>query len=176
LNHVYIGLGSNLGDRYHQIKVALGYIQQLPNTQILQCARIYETKPLGHSLHWYLNTVIHVKTNLAPKELLDKLLDIEQHMGRVRSVKFADRIIDLDLLLYAQQTNQDPHCTLPHPGLHERCFVLAPLFDIAPDLYLATHKKTIAQLWQQHQQQHHCNDDMIRLFKNDLTPPGHLLY
>jgi len=129
----YIGLGTNLGDKVENIKLALKKIERLPQTSLVKTAGLYETEPWGYSEQdWFLNTVCEITTNLTPEELLDALLTIENEMGRVRTIKYGPRIIDLDLLWYEGYSCQGEKLTLPHPRITERAFVVLPLLEVWP--------------------------------------------
>ncbi|KJS15081.1 MAG: 2-amino-4-hydroxy-6-hydroxymethyldihydropteridine pyrophosphokinase [Peptococcaceae bacterium BRH_c4b] len=134
---VYIGLGSNLGDKEENIRFALNMIAETPGVNISGVAPLYKTAPVGmEQQDWFLNTVVEVSTDLAPLELLHKLQEIENRMGRVRKVHWGPRIIDLDLLLYGDEAIDIPGLTVPHPMMGERAFVLVPLAHLNPDLVL----------------------------------------
>jgi 2-amino-4-hydroxy-6-hydroxymethyldihydropteridine diphosphokinase len=139
----YIALGSNLGDR-------LGFLQQavsrLADVGTIDAASdVFETDPVGYlDQPAFLNAVIQLRTNLAPRELLSALQAIEAELGRERSFPNAPRTLDLDLLLYDDLTMRSDRLTVPHPRLHERAFVLVPLAQIAPDLTHPVRKQTIA--------------------------------
>ena len=132
----YIGLGSNLGDRELNLLRAVAEIGKLPDSRITALSPFYETEPVGEiKQDPFYNAVLRLATSLPPAELLQKLLAIETTVfGRTRDIHWGPRRIDLDLLFYGDQTCADIQLTLPHPRLHERRFVLAPLADIAPDL------------------------------------------
>jgi 2-amino-4-hydroxy-6-hydroxymethyldihydropteridine diphosphokinase len=132
----FIGLGSNLDDPVAQIERALHAIAQLAHTQLVRRSSLYLSRPMGPADQPdYVNAVAQVHTALAAPQLLTELLAIERRQGRLRRAgqRNAPRTLDLDLLLYAQQTRDDPALTLPHPGAHERDFVLLPLAEIAPE-------------------------------------------
>ncbi|MHC4391531.1 MAG: 2-amino-4-hydroxy-6-hydroxymethyldihydropteridine diphosphokinase [Planctomycetota bacterium] len=139
----YVALGSNLGDRKSTIEQAVALIGQLPGTRVTRRSALIETEPVGGpgGQPGYLNGALELRTELGPHRLLDKLHRIEAELGRVRTVRFGARTIDLDLLLYGQRVagprvagpeTQPPGLILPHPRLHERAFVLEPLAEIAP--------------------------------------------
>jgi len=130
----FIGLGSNLGDRAAEIDRAVAEIAALPATTLVACSSSYASAPLDASGGDYLNAVARVRTSLAPLDLLHALQAIERRHGRVRPFAGAPRTLDLDLLLYGDLEIATDELSLPHPRLHERAFVLAPLLEIAPGL------------------------------------------
>jgi 2-amino-4-hydroxy-6-hydroxymethyldihydropteridine diphosphokinase len=134
-HRVYVGIGSNLGDRRANARDAIERIGRLPDTRVVGTSALYESEPLGNATTWFVNAAIAVDTALAPQELLDRLLAIEVAMGRVRVAgeRWGPRIIDLDILLVDRQVIDTPTLTVPHPAMHERRFVLTPLAEIAPD-------------------------------------------
>ena len=125
----YVGLGANLGDRERKLRHA---------AELIEAARlstIRETEPWGLvDQPRFLNAVAELETELTPRELLDRLLDVERSLGRVREgPRWGPRAIDLDLLLYGERRVDEPGLHVPHPRLHERLFVLEPLAELAPD-------------------------------------------
>ena len=128
----FIGLGANLGDRALQIESACAEIAALPTTTLVARSALYASAPLDAPGGEYLNAVTHVRTALAPLELLRALQAIETRHGRVRPFAGAPRTLDLDLLLYGDVVMASEALTLPHPRLHERAFALFPLAEIAP--------------------------------------------
>ena len=135
----FIALGSNLGDRGAEIERALAEIAALPGTQLFARSSQYESAPLQAGGGDYRNAVAQVRTTLAPLALLHALLAIEARHGRVRHFLNAPRTLDLDLLLHGTAGIVSEALTLPHPRLHERAFVLAPLAEIAPGLVVPGH-------------------------------------
>jgi len=129
----FIGLGANLGDRARQIESACAEIAVLPTTTLLARSALYASAPLDAPGGEYLNAVAHVRTALAPLELLRALQAIESRHGRLRPFAGAPRTLDLDLLLYGDVVLASDELTLPHPRLHARAFVLVPLAEIAPE-------------------------------------------
>lgn len=131
----YIALGSNLGDRQAHLQAAIQQLQADSDIQLQLCSRFYLTDPVGGppGQPQYLNAVVAVRTSLSPHQLLQRLLAIERRLGRTRTQPCAPRTIDLDLLLYDQAVIDQPDLTLPHPRMHQRYFVMAPLAEIAPD-------------------------------------------
>jgi 2-amino-4-hydroxy-6-hydroxymethyldihydropteridine diphosphokinase len=132
----YIGLGSNLGDPPLQIEKAFTALAALPQTRSLSRSGIFQSSPMGPIQQPdFLNAAAGLLTQLAPQALLDALKNLERALGRASPVeRWGPRVIDLDLLVYGALRLQEPQLTLPHPGIHERNFVLLPLLDIAPGL------------------------------------------
>ncbi len=128
----YIGIGSNLGSRYQNIKLALKQINSLKDTKSLRLSRIIETYPFGGLRHQgkFLNAALKIKTRLSSKTLLKKLKDIEKSLGRVKTVRWGPRIIDLDILFYGDKIINSRGLKIPHPKVFERDFVLRPLLEI----------------------------------------------
>jgi 2-amino-4-hydroxy-6-hydroxymethyldihydropteridine diphosphokinase len=132
----YIGIGSNLDRPVQQVRRAGAALADLPKTQLLEISPLYRNPAIGPGQQPdYVNAVAVIETRLEPHALLDALLLIEANQGRIRgSIRWQPRIIDLDLLVYGDCTIRDRRLTVPHPHMHERGFVLKPLFDLAPDL------------------------------------------
>jgi 2-amino-4-hydroxy-6-hydroxymethyldihydropteridine diphosphokinase len=128
----YVALGVNLGDRAATIESALRSLAQLGELRAV--SSLYETDPVGYADQPpYLNAVVSIETSLPALDLLRRLLAIEAEHGRVRTFANAPRTLDLDLLLYGDETVETPELTVPHPRMHERAFVLVPLVEIAPN-------------------------------------------
>lgn len=143
----YVGLGANLGDRRAALQAALRGLAAHPQVRLARVSSLYETAPVGVTDQpEFLNAVAAVETTLAPRPFLDVLLHLENSLGRVRTVRWGPRVIDLDLLLYGAQTVSLPGLDVPHPRLRERAFVLAPLAEVAPDLALPGDGKKVAEL------------------------------
>ncbi len=132
--HVYIGIGSNLGDRRANTIEAIGRIRELPTTKLVRSSSLYESEPLGDAKTWFVNSVIEVETELLADALLKKLQAIEEAMGRkrVKGERWGSRIIDLDILLVDQDVIAKRALKVPHPEMHKRRFVLMPLAEVAP--------------------------------------------
>ncbi len=119
----YVALGSNLGDRAAYLARAREAIASLPHTRILAESRVEETPPFGPVAQGaFLNQMLAVETELSPRELLDGLLEIERGAGRVRDVRWGPRTLDLDIVMFASQTTNEPGLVVPHPGLADRGF------------------------------------------------------
>ncbi len=132
---VYLGLGSNLGDRLENIQSAMTLLEA-DGVNILKKSTILETDPVGTVPQGkFLNAVIKVRTQLSPEMLLSLCQSIEKELGRVRGVPNGPRPIDLDILLYARITMDTPQLKIPHPRMFERDFVMNPLNEIEPDLW-----------------------------------------
>lgn len=150
---VFLSLGSNLGDRRGFLEYAL---QQLAERGVRVTARspVYETEPWPEQRvpreRWFLNRAVEIETELSPYHLLGLLQEIEDAAGRVRpaapSPRYADRTLDIDILLYEDRIVSDDRLQIPHPLLHERRFVLMPLADIAPEVEHPTLYQTIREL------------------------------
>src|SRR6516225_8662010 len=132
----YIALGSNLGDRRANLDEAVRLLRDKPGLAVVRVSSYFETTPVGGPAGQdpYLNAAAEINTDLGPRELLQTLLEIERHLGRVRGERNLPRTLDLDLLLFGNVIQNDAELTLPHPRMHERWFVLAPLAEIAPEL------------------------------------------
>ncbi len=130
----FIGIGANLGDAQANVEDAIGRLQSLPGAALLGRSSLYRTAPIDSSGGDYVNAVARIDTTLAPQALLEALQEIELAHGRERPYRNAPRTLDLDLLLYGDETIATDTLTVPHPRMHERAFVLAPLLEIAPDV------------------------------------------
>jgi len=137
----YVGLGSNLGDSVARVRGGMAALAQLQQTRLEVCSSLYRTAPVGRQDQSdFVNAVCRVRTRLAPAALMRCLLEVEQAHGRVREgEKGGPRTLDLDLLLYGDAAIRSTELTVPHPRLHERAFVLYPLFELEPDLVIPGH-------------------------------------
>ena len=141
----YIGIGSNLGDKEHNIKKSIDLIKE--KSKILEISRLYKTEPVGYkNQDKFLNCAIKIKTELKPIELLGFLQSIEKRLGRIRTIKNGPRTIDLDILFYGIEIINENNLIVPHPRLHEREFVLEPLEDISPNFIHPVLRKSIKEL------------------------------
>jgi 2-amino-4-hydroxy-6-hydroxymethyldihydropteridine diphosphokinase len=143
MQRAYIALGANLGNPVATLNDAIDALVCLRGSVFVAMSSLYRTAPVGLKRQPdFINAVVAVKTRLEPRELLEELFALEARFGRVRdpgSVRNAPRTLDLDLLLYGDAVMNDPGLTLPHPRMHERAFVLAPLAEIAPELSIPGH-------------------------------------
>lgn len=137
MTRVYIGLGSNLDNPLAQLKSAVSHLKQLPDSTLIGISCLYQSTPVGpQDQPDYLNAVAALDTELEPLPLLDALQAIETKHGRVRKEHWGARTLDLDILLFGDQTINHTRLIIPHPYLTQRSFVLIPLADINPDLKL----------------------------------------
>ena len=144
---VFIGIGSNQGDRLALISQAARALGAAEGTRVVQMATIRETEPLGPPQEPYLNTVVEVETERTPEELLRALQDVERRLGRAPSPqRWGPRVIDLDLLLYDDRVIRRPDLSIPHPRMHERDFVLEPLAQLAPEVIHPVLRQSVASL------------------------------
>lgn len=131
---VYLSLGSNLGDRDKNLRTALAALADA-KVRVTRVSSFYETEPVDlREQPWFLNCAVQAKTELSPFELLHALRGIESQMGSKKLVAKGPRLIDLDILLYGNETIDIPELQVPHPRMLQRKFVLAPLAEIAPNL------------------------------------------
>lgn len=137
----YVGLGSNMQEPQANVRAAMDLLAALPATRLERRSSLYRSAPIGYQPQPdFVNAVCRLRTRLPPSELMQRLLDIERAHGRTRAGPAGGpRTLDLDLLLYGRWTSSDPQLTVPHPRLHERAFVLLPLFEIAPELVIPGH-------------------------------------
>ncbi len=143
---VYLGLGSNVGDRKRNLDEALERLRQA-GLGIQRVSAWYETEPVDYrDQPWFLNCVAEVVTELMPLQLLKRLQKIEWEMGRRRVVPRGPRNIDLDILFYGRHVIDRPELTVPHPRLHERRFVLEPLRELNPELRHPVTKKSVSEM------------------------------
>jgi 2-amino-4-hydroxy-6-hydroxymethyldihydropteridine diphosphokinase len=136
MHRVYIGIGSNLGDRKANALEAVDRVSKLPATKVVRASSLYESEPLGDAKTWFVNSVIEIETEFPPDVLLKKLKAIETAMGRkrVKGKRWGSRVIDLDILLANQEVVEKRSLKIPHPEMHKRRFVLLPLAELAPAL------------------------------------------
>jgi 2-amino-4-hydroxy-6-hydroxymethyldihydropteridine diphosphokinase len=152
-----LGLGSNLGNRVQTIQQALALLSTHPGIEVLDTSRLYQTQPIDMAdakADWFINAAVLIDTELSPQALLQTCLAIERQLGRQRTPQssgitggYASRTLDIDLLFYDNAVIRETNLDIPHPRLHERAFILAPLADIAPDWLHPTLNKTVTELY-----------------------------
>lgn len=149
---VYLGLGTNLGNKEANLRTAIYKLQERIGKQV-SLSSFYETAPWGfESDHSFLNAAIGLETSLSPIEILHITQEIEKELGRTqKSVNgsYSDRLIDIDILLYDTLVLQTPELTIPHPLMTERDFVMKPLIEIAGNVIHPTRQKTLSELYQE---------------------------
>lgn len=148
----YIALGANLGKAVETIQLAMDAMAHLPQTRLLRRSALYRTGPVDSSGPDYINAVAEIETSLSPSELLSALQALEAGAGRIRPYRNAPRTLDLDILLYGEQTIETPALQVPHPRMMQRAFVLVPLAEINPELVAseqlaAVKDQSIDRLW-----------------------------
>ena len=141
----YLGLGSNLGDREENLRKSLSLLGE--SVEIIALSSVYETEPWGYAEQpSFLNMVCGFRTSLSPPELLALVQEVERRLGRVRTIRYGPRTMDVDILLYGYRIVDTPDLQIPHPRIPERAFVIAPLAEIAPDVEHPTLKRPISAL------------------------------
>lgn len=146
---VFIGVGSNLGNRRAYYQKALDLMADLPQTSMVRGSSLYESEPIGEAKNWYVNGVVELETGLSPQQLLSRLQKIELALGRKRTAltkKWASRIIDLDILLFDTHIVNEEQLKIPHPEMHRRRFVLLPLSELAPQFAHPLLGSTVTEL------------------------------
>lgn len=143
----YVGIGSNLGDRWGHLALAARALRATPRAAVVRASRVWDTAPLGPPQPRYLNAVLELDAELPAEALLSALQDAERAGGRVRAgARWSARTLDLDLLLYGDEVIRRPRLTVPHPELAHRRFVLEPLAELAPDRLVPGTGRTVAEL------------------------------
>jgi 2-amino-4-hydroxy-6-hydroxymethyldihydropteridine diphosphokinase len=131
----FVGIGSNLGDREAHLRRAIELLSAEDGIEVVAVSDLRETEPVGPVEQGsFLNGAVQLETSLRPRALLGRLLAVENRLGRVRVERWGPRTVDLDLLLYGNETIDEPGLAVPHPRLHERRFALEPLLDLDPAL------------------------------------------
>jgi 2-amino-4-hydroxy-6-hydroxymethyldihydropteridine diphosphokinase len=143
---IYLGLGSNLGDREGHLRAAIKKLSE-SGVRVMRVSPVYETEPVDYTAQgWFLNQVVEAGTDMFPMQLLAQTSRIERGLGRVRTVAKGPRTVDIDILLYGSSVVQSEKLVIPHPRMAERRFVLAPLADLAPELRHPVLGKTMREL------------------------------
>jgi 2-amino-4-hydroxy-6-hydroxymethyldihydropteridine diphosphokinase len=142
----YVGVGTNLGDRWAHLALAGRALAAAPRVALVRASRVLDTAPLGPPQPRFLNAALELETGLTPAQLLDLLQGIEREALRRPSVRWGPRSLDLDLLLAGELALATPELTLPHPGIPDRRFVLQPLAALCPGLVVPGTGRTVADL------------------------------
>lgn len=138
MTRAYIGLGANQGEPVENLKAALKSLNDNPDITVINVSSVYLTEPVGYADQpWFHNCVAELETGLGPFTLLEVLQGIENQLGRVRTIRWGPRTVDLDILLYNGLQLNDEKLVIPHPRMKERAFVMVPLTEIAPGLLLS---------------------------------------
>ncbi len=147
---VFIGFGSNVGDRVDFCDRAVTLLSLLPHSRLLGVSLLYETEPVRDRIDpgggWFLNGVVQLETHITPRSLLTTLQEIERSLGRDDDDRSGPRTIDLDILFYGEHVIKEPGLTVPHPRLHQRRFVLMPMNELDPLWVHPTLARSMAQL------------------------------
>jgi 2-amino-4-hydroxy-6-hydroxymethyldihydropteridine diphosphokinase len=166
---VYIGFGSNLGDRCALINQALAAVAELPQSRLVRLSSLYETAPVGYlDQGAFLNGVAQLVSTLSPAQLLAGLLGLENELGRVRLKRWGPRTIDLDILLIGDEVIDEKDLTVPHPEMVNRLFVLEPLAEIAPGLLHPVKLLEIIAILNQYRETHPAEEAAVVV----ADPPG----
>jgi 2-amino-4-hydroxy-6-hydroxymethyldihydropteridine diphosphokinase len=146
LKRVYLGLGSNMGDREALLRSALAELDE-PDLKLLRVSSLYETEPIGfREQRWFMNLAAEFETQLFPRQLLHRIQRIERQFGRRRTIANGPRTIDVDILLYGNFVVTADDLEIPHPRYRERRFTLAPLAELRPNLRDPVTGKTVSEL------------------------------
>ncbi|MFP3953233.1 MAG: 2-amino-4-hydroxy-6-hydroxymethyldihydropteridine diphosphokinase [Candidatus Acetothermia bacterium] len=130
----YIGLGSNLGKRRNNIDNSISLLARIGDLKVVDKASFYETEPVGPVQPWFVNTAIRIETDLEGQRLLSLCKEVEKRIGRIDSLNWGPRLVDLDILLVGSEITHEDSLDVPHPEIQNRRFVLLPLVEINPDL------------------------------------------
>ncbi|RAK16536.1 2-amino-4-hydroxy-6-hydroxymethyldihydropteridine diphosphokinase [Anoxybacillus vitaminiphilus] len=174
VNNAYIALGSNIGNRLQYLHDAVKKLDEHEQISVVDTSSIYETEPVGYiEQDYFLNMVVRVKTALSPFALLEVTRKIEDDFGRKRVIRWGPRTLDLDILLYNQENIETEQLIIPHPRMLERAFVLVPLLELNPNIYIPNNEKSLlliidelpdkegVRIWKQKS-----GEDVFALFEN----------
>ena len=147
---VYIGFGSNVENRVDFCDRAVTLLSLFPHSQLTGVSLLYETEPINDGANpgdgWFLNGVVQLETDIAPRSLLDILHEIERSLGRDEENRSGPRTMDLDILFYGERVIDEPGLTIPHPRLHQRRFVLMPLSELDPLFVHPSRHRSVNQM------------------------------
>lgn len=147
MSRVHIAFGGNLGEVEETLRRALAEVGRIPGTRVRRISSLYRTAPVGVTDQpEFLNGAVEVETSLSPPDLLAALLRIEKKLGRTRDVRWGPRTVDLDVVLWGDRVVDSADLEIPHPRMHERAFVLAPLAELAPGSRHPTLGRTVREL------------------------------
>ena len=150
MSRVFLSLGSNLGDKLSNIQQAVSCLSMCEHIKIVKTSSFYETEPWGNkNQEWFVNAALALDTDFSCEELLEFCQNIEVQLGRVRreNEKWAQRAIDIDILMYDDKIINKPNLSVPHPLIHLRAFVLVPMLEVKSDLVHPVFNKTISELY-----------------------------
>lgn len=136
MTRAYLGLGSNVGDRLAHLRAAVSALGSSQDVSVVSTSPVYETDPIGPPQPAFLNAAVLIETSLGPRDLLARMKQIEDQVGRSPGERWGPREVDLDLLLYGEETVEEDDLVIPHPRLTERAFAMVPLLDIDPEIEL----------------------------------------
>lgn len=159
---VYLGLGSNKGDRVGFIQQATSLLGATNNIKIIRTSSLYETQPwLEKETTWFVNAAIEIKTSLTPQDLLTECLRIEEQLGRNRELEghFGDRTIDIDILFYDKEIINEKNLQIPHKYFNQRAFILVPMLELNPDFIHPELNKNITEIHEELE-----NPEMVYLY------------
>ncbi len=147
MERVFLGIGSNIGDRAANITRARRLLEETAGVRVVGMSSLIETRPVGYEdQRDFINAVAEIRTSRGPRELLEEIKRIEHEIGRTETFRFGPRVIDIDILLFGDRVVDDPDLTIPHPRMHERRFVLEPLAEIAPEVVHPVLKKRVIEI------------------------------
>lgn len=147
MERVFLGIGSNIGDRLKHLQSAVEFIERIPKTEIINTSSVFETEPVGFKAQaFFYNAVLEIRTELDIMQLFKRLKKIEEKIGRVETFQWGPREIDIDILYYGNSVTVTAEVIVPHPRNSERRFVLEPMNEIAPDFIDPLRKSSIRHL------------------------------
>ena len=144
----YISIGSNMGDRVLNCRRAITFLEESGSVRVLQQSLFYLTEPVDYlDQGWFINAAVQIETQLDPFQLLAALKMVEARVGRTSSsIRFGPRVLDMDIIFYGDRVMETPNLVVPHPRMHNRCFILTPLCDIDPDIVHPVFNKRVQDL------------------------------
>ncbi|QDP38851.1 2-amino-4-hydroxy-6-hydroxymethyldihydropteridine diphosphokinase [Radiobacillus deserti] len=147
MNIAYIALGSNINPRNRYLEQAVAQLDAVKGIEVVKKSSVYETEPVGYTdQNQFLNMVVKVKTSKRPSQLLEACQQIEKNLGRKREIRWGPRTVDLDILLYNEESIKMKQLEVPHPRMHERAFVLIPLAELEGHLNIPNQNKSVSEV------------------------------